>query len=285
NLEIPREVTRNLTSLLNLTNNPERFKRFEEYFEEVDAHSLADVAIIAGKSAKLSVSGKPLEDYTAVYLDLEPRTTIFAKILLEYIQNRQLKCNFDPSSLFITSKKPYLFKVLEEKDVNIPSTVVVSTGRGVNNVEEEVGFPAVGNKFDGFRRIDIDRIYDRDDLKSFSEHAEHGKHMMMFQSLLEGDVYDVLFIDGEFISLKLEGDSWRLTPSKGATAKYHKLGSDLKEVVRDTAESIGADLCRVRIVGDNVVGVKNNLKLQEFRDVSGKSIFGRVSEFLKGDRD
>ncbi|MDY6777131.1 MAG: hypothetical protein SVU32_00570, partial [Candidatus Nanohaloarchaea archaeon] len=115
-------------------------------------------------------------------------------------------------------------------------------------------------------------------------HSKHGDHLIVVQEFLEGEVYDALYIDGETVALKLDGDDWRLTLDNAGT-NYHNLSSEQREIVRDAAESIGAGICRVRLVDDKVVQVESKPRLELYRNESGKDVYGKVADFLTGDDD
>lgn len=277
-----REVTRSLTSLLALTSDGEA-EDFEPHFDEVESRSLADVYVEAGDPSKLHIGEKELESFDSVYVQIKPEASIFARVALECIHNSGVRSNLDDSSFFIMAKKNYLFKVLDEKEVPIPPTLAVSTEKGLTEVEKNLSFPVVARMYEGFKRVDIEKIYDLEGLKSFAEHSTHGKSIILVQEFLEGEVYDSLFIDGEIVSLKLDSGPW---DSKGSVGRqYHSLSSDQREIVKKTADSIGTPICRVRLIDDKVVQVESNPMLDRFAEESGKNVYGKVASFLKGDSD
>lgn len=280
-------MNESLTSLLILTNDGEEVAEgFEDEFDEVLVRSLADVNVMAGGTdtkAEALIDGVDIEEYDALYIDPQPQTTIYAKVFLEVVQDHHIPCNLDPTTLAIIAKKFYLFKVLRERDVSIPPTVTVSTEKGLSDIEADLEFPVVAEKFEGFEKIDTEKIADPDGLKSFAEHSEHGNHLIMAHDFVEGEVYDTLYIDGELISLKLEGEEWRKSLDDGSGKNYHNLSSEKQELVQDTVDAIGARLCRVRIVEDQVVKVSASPRLDVFQDASGKDVYGLVGDMLTED--
>ena len=271
-----------MTSLLVLTNDRERLEEFEGEFENADFHSLADVSVNSGMEPRVMVQETDISEYNSVFLDPEPKAAIFSRVFLEGLQDESINCNIEPNTFFILSKKHYLFKVLKEKDVPIPDTAAVSGQKGLTNIEQDLDFPVVGKMYEEFERKDIKRIQNLEELKRFAERSEYGKNYVVIQEYVEGEIFDVLYIDGEIVSLKVEGDRW---DENELSRTYHSLSSDQKEVVKKTAESIGTKFCRIRLAEDKVVQVKTRLGLDEFKKVSGKNVFGKVSRVLKGDED
>lgn len=271
-----------MTNLLVLTNKPEKLDGFKDHFEEVDYHSLADVSVNSGIGEKVQVKEKPIKEYSSVFLDPEPKAPIFSRVFLEGLQDENIQCNLEPNTFFILSKKHYLFKVLKEKDVNIPNTASVSGQKGLTNIENDLEFPVVGKMYRGFERKDLKKLGTKESLKSFAERSEYGKNYVVIQEHVEGDVFDVLYIDGDIVSLKMEGDRW---DESDISRTYHSLSTDQKKVVKKAANSIGTKICRIRLVDNNVVQVKTKLGLDTFKDISGKNVFGKVSKVLKGGQD
>lgn len=271
-----------MTSLLVLTSDHEDVaEEFRDHFDEVEGHSLADARIRTGQPAEAFVDDLSIQEYDAVYLVPEPKASIYTRVLLESIQESQIACNLDPSSFMIMAKKHYLLKVLHEKDVPTPRAVAVSSEKGLVEIEDDLDFPAVARLYEEFEKIDTRPVEDAEDLNTFASRSEHGQHIVIAQDMVEGDVFDVLYIDGETISLHLEGDRWA-RPSETAY-QYHSLTSEQQEIVEHTAKSIGTPICRVRIVDEQVVQVEADPELEMFAEESGKNVHGKVAKVLQGD--
>ncbi len=273
-------MTRNLTSLLALTSDEPG--GFEEYFDEVVQASLADASIVTGEMPEVRVEGREIEEFDTVFLNPDPKAAIYARVFLESLQGRELRTSMDASTFFIMAKKHYLFKVLSERNVNIPTTLAVSNSQGVGGVKE-LEFPAVAKLYEGFELSNVEKVEDIDGLSSVAGRAEHGENFVLVQETVEGEMYESLYIDGEVVSLKVEGDRWSM--GNDTSMKYHSLGSEKEDIVKDAAESIGTGLCRVRLKGDRIVDVDPDPELDMFQELSGKNVYGKVAEFLKGDED
>lgn len=268
-------------NLLIIADDEDLEEAFEEHFEEVDRSSIADVRVAAGEEPAVLVEGEELDRYDALYLDPDPRIAIFSRVFLEALLETDIQTNIGPTAFFVLAKKSYLYQVLGEKNIPIPPTATVSTQKGVSGIDEDLSYPLIGKKFEGFERRDMNLLESEEELSSFVEHMEHSTHFLILQEKVEGDVYDCLYIDGNVVSLKLEDDGWRKR-SGDAKESYHSISSELQEVVADTASSIGADVCRVRLVNGNVVDAALEPDLERFKDVSGKNVYGNIADMMKG---
>ncbi len=267
-------------NLLMITDNEQFAEQFAQYFNEVTTKSIASVRIDAGEGEQVLVDGASVDDYDALYLDPEPKTAIFSRVFLEVLLEKDINTNIDAATFFILAKKNYLPQVLEERNVPIPPTAVVSTEKGVSGIEDHLDFPVVGKKFEEFVRRDMSLLESEDELTSFVEHMDHGKHVLVLQEFVEGDVFDCLYVDGDIVSLKLESDGWRAQADKSKET-YHTISSDLEEIVEQTVQAIGADICRVRLVDGNVVEAYLDPDLERFTEVSGKNMYEKVADYLK----
>ncbi len=270
-------------NLLTIAEDESLKERFEPHFEEVHLHSIEDVKIDVDEETFVSyVNGERVEDYDGLFIRPTPKAINFTRIFLETLVDKEIETNMDGTSYYIIAKKPYLFKVLSEKGVNIPKTYVVSTRKSLKNIKKDFQGRVICKQYEGFVRKDIMKTNDLDDIEAFSESLEHGRNYMIVQDFVEGDVYDCLYIDGEIISTKVTGDTWRKSPHReNCSEKYHKLPGEVQELVFETADAIGSRFCSVRVVGTKVVDMKMNPDIEGFKKVSGKDTFGKVVEMLR----
>jgi hypothetical protein len=260
-------------------------ERFREHFEEVEVKSLADCLIDVNGDTELMIDGERIENWEAVYINPEPKAFNYTRVLLESISRKEVSCNLNPSSIFILNKKPYLFSVLADKGVKISKQVAISTEKGMTELQRDIEFPVIARKYSSFELAEMQVFEEFDSLKSFAELSEHGQDLLMIQekSDEEEDVFDVLYIDGKMISLKLEEKPWEQDRYNSITKKYHGISGSQKELVKEAVESVGADIGRVRVQGEKVLDIANRPDLEEFKQKSGKNVYGRISDLLKGD--
>lgn len=270
-------------NLLIITDNSDVLvERFQEHVDTVDTVSPLDLRVDTGTDQEVRVQGQPLQGYDALYLDPNPRTAIFSRVLLDVLLNRDIALNIDPETFYILAKKHYLYQVLAEKGVTLPATAAISTDKGVGGVTADLDFPMIGKKYERFTRRDMNLLANAEELESFAEHMGHGSHVLVLQEQISGDVYDCLYIDGDIVSLKLVAEGWRKRRGD-AKQSYHSISSDLEQVVAETAAAIGADLFRVRLVNGKVVDAYLDPDLERFKKVSGKNVYGTVVDYLAGE--
>lgn len=259
-------------------------QRLSNYFDEVDEKSLADV-LVDTEDSDVLVEGEMIEAWDAVYIKPEPKAFNYLRVLVEALGQKNIACNLDPSSVFILAKKPYLFSVLAERGISIPNQAAVSTEKGLTGLENDVDFPVISKKYSNFELAETKIFEQFDNLKSFTELSEHGKDFIMIQEYSEDEVFDVLYIEGSMISLKLEDDPWQSSESESIARKYHSISSDQKETVESAVESLGTSICRVRMNGNSIMDVDSDLDLETFKEKSGKNVYGRIADSLKDGDD
>lgn len=271
-----------MTKLLILANNFETEKqRFESYFDEVDKKSLADIMIDVdnNQESEVLVEGEDLSQWDAVYIKPEPKAFNYTRVLMEIVNLKEVECNLDPSSIFILTKKPYLFKVLADKGVKIPRQVSISTEKGMTELEKDVDFPVIAKKYSSLELKETKVFDEFDELKTFAELTEHGEDFLMIQEKIEGDIFDILYIGGSIISLKVEGSPWE--EAAEISRSYHSISDTQREVVEKAVDSIGTYICSIRIAGDRIMDMDTDPQPEIFKQKSGKNVYGKLADTLK----
>lgn len=254
---------------------------FEDYFENVTEKKLSRTRInLLENEEEVLANGNNAKDYDAMLLIPEPELSVYVRALLEKLEKR-LELNLNSISSYILSKKQYLYKVLNEKDVPIPKTVVIGSKKSVSGVKS-LEYPLVGRMYEGFEKREMELLEDKDGLESFAEPMESGEEIIILQEKVDGDVFDCLVIGDEVISLKLtDNGDWKLRAGK-CNEKYHKAPSEVKKIALEGRKSVGANVCRIKVVGDKIVNMSPKPHLDRFKDESGKNTYKKVSDLLKG---
>jgi|APHM01.1.fsa_nt_gi hypothetical protein len=270
-----------MTRLLILTN--EGREELGSSFDEVTRSSLAEVMITTNGSQRILVDGEEIENWDSVFVEPETKAFNYTRILLEVLRQKDIRTNISQSCFFMMAKKPYLFKVLSEKGLAMPKTATISTNKGLTEIERDIDGPCWPK---GMRpRKGGDRT-DRglEELDEFTDGMVHGENFAVLQEYPGGDIYDVLYVDGNVTPLRLEGKPWE-TPDKDIKRKYHGLKSGEEELVKKAAESLGSRMFRARLMGGKITSLSTDLMLQTFQEDSGKNVYGQVEELLQGDED
>lgn len=257
-------------------------ENFEPHFEEVEHRNLSSVRLnLLEDKEDVLVGEESVEDFDYMYINVKPELSIFVRVMLEGLE-KNMRANLDSTSSYILTKKQYLYKVLKERNMDIPKTVAVGSEKSALGVKE-LEYPIVARRYQGFRKREMSLLSGRDGLKDFSKSTNYGKEALVFQEFVDGDVFDCLVIGDEVISVNLcnEGE-WNLRAGS-ANEKFYNISSDLRELVINARESIGANVCRVKIVGDKIVNMSPNPDLKRFQDISGKNTFKKVADLLVGE--
>jgi|APHM01.1.fsa_nt_gi hypothetical protein len=272
-----------MSNLLILANNFDHGKgEFEEHFDRVNKHSLADVTIDSntGETSNILVDGTPIGEWDSLYIKPEPKAFNYTRVLLEVLSNKDINCNMDASSIFILTKKPYLSQVLSSNGNSIPKQASVSTEKGLTELTKDVEFPVVAKKYSNLQLKETKLFDEFEELKTFAELTEHGRDFLMMQEHAEEEsCFDILYIDGKLIGLKAEGSVYE--GSGEVSRSYYGLSGEQKKIVKNAVESIGTGVCRVRLEGKKIMDMSTDPMLEMFKNQSGKNVYGRVAEYLK----
>lgn len=255
-------------------------ENFEPYFKEIKYYPLSDVRLnLLGDEEDVFVGETPVKEFDSLYMQVKPELSIFIRVMLENLE-KDINTNLDSISSYILSKKQYLYKVLSEKNIPMPNTVIAGSERSASGVKE-LNFPIVARRFQGFKKREMSLLSDEEELEDFSRTTEYGKELLIFQEFVEGDVYKCLIIGDEVVSIKLENEGeWNLR-TKNANEKYYNVSSEMKELAVEASNAIGAKVCRAKIVGDKIVDMRPNPDIKHFQDVSGKNTFEKIAKLLK----
>jgi glutathione synthase/RimK-type ligase-like ATP-grasp enzyme len=252
-------------------------EKFRKHFEEIEKKSLADTSIYSGKTPEIFIEDEKITSEHILYINPRPEAFNYTRVLTEAMTQTQTSSNLNPSSMFILMKKPYMIKVLTEKDVPSPTQASIATKRGITGLENDIEPPFILKKYSGFELDYIERFESFDDISGLDD-LNQEKEFVVIQEIPEGDFYDVLYIDGEKISLKLEEDIWS---DEDLSRHYHSLSDSQKQIVEDASKAVGTDICRIRLKGEKVMDMDVRPELEMFEKQSGKNVYGRIADALK----
>jgi glutathione synthase/RimK-type ligase-like ATP-grasp enzyme len=252
-------------------------EKFRKHFEEIEKKSLADTSIYSGKTPEIFIEDEKITSEHILYINPRPEAFNYTRVLTEAMTQTQTSSNLNPSSMFILMKKPYMIKVLTEKNVPSPTQASIATKRGITGLENDIEPPFILKKYSGFELDYIERFESFDDISGLDD-LNQEKEFVVIQEIPEGDFYDVLYIDGEKISLKLEEDIWS---DEDLSRHYHSLSDSQKQIVEDASKAVGTDICRIRLKGEKVMDMDVRPELEMFEKQSGKNVYGRIADALK----
>lgn len=257
----------------------QEFEEFDPLFEDNYKADVEDVApsVIKGES-DVKLNGNSISDYDAVFAEIPQKNAVFGRVMLEMIEEKDVRLNYPSTAFFIMAKKNYLYHVLHQKNIDTPGTVVVGSEKARRNIDEHLDYPMVARKFDSLSETERRLIESSEDIDEFAEGTEYPDEFIIFQEFDEGEKYRCLYIDGEIISLADGSDEWRFNQEK---LKYSSLSNDQKEAVVRTSEGIGTPVAEVILRGNKVFDVNPNPDLKMYTEISGKNAFEEVAEVLR----
>lgn len=256
-------------------------ENFRQHFEELEKKSLADTGIYSGKKPEVYIEDEKIGSEHILYINPRPEAFNYTRVLTETLTQTQASANLDPSSIFILMKKPYMIKVLTEKNVSSPIQASISNKRGLTGLEKDIETPFLLKKYSEFELDYVEKLDSFEEIKGLDD-LDQEKEFVIIQEIPEGDFFDVLYIDGEKISLKLENNIWS---DEEISRQYHSLSDTQKEVVDDAAKAVGTKICKIRLKGEKVMDMDVRPELKMFEKQSGKNVYGRIAEALKNGDD
>lgn len=254
-------------------------EELDEFFEETDRIELDQVApqVVKGET-DVKVGDKSIEEYDACYTEIPPKNAVFGRVLLEMIEEKNVKANQYSTAFFIMAKKNYLYYILNEKGIPAPKTAVIATEKAARNIEKEVEPPLIGRKLEELEETERKKIEDGEDIQGFAEGSEYEEDVLILQEYREEDKYRCLVIGDQVISLKDNSDGWKMDED---SLKYSNLSDTQKEIVKKTAEKIGTSFAEIHLRGEKVFDIKANPDIELFEQNAGKDIYEAVADVLK----
>jgi glutathione synthase/RimK-type ligase-like ATP-grasp enzyme len=258
-------------------------KELDEPFEETETINVEDVApeVIDGKT-NVRLNGHSVGDYDAAFLEIPAKNPVFGRVLLEMIEEKGVKTVYPSIGFYIMAKKNYLYYVLNQKEVETPSTVIIASEKATRNIDRELEYPMIAKKYEDMSLSETKKIDDHDEIREFVEGTEYGEDILIFQEYHEGDKYKCFYANDQIISLKDKTDGWRV---REENLQYSTLSSDMKEQIRKAMRGIGTDYGEIIIQGEKIININPNPDPEIYTDVSGKNAFEMIANVLKTEED
>lgn len=266
-----------MTKLLTITDK--EHPEFERIFDETENVDLEEVApeVIDGR-ADVKVSGGTVEQYDAAFVDIPAQNSVFGRVLIETMEEKNIKTNHTSLGYYITAKKNYLYHVLHERNIDAPKTAVIASVKAARNIENEIELPVIARKFDEMMETDKKKLETEQDINDFTEGFEYENTLIILQEYSEGSKYQCLVTEDDVISLVDDTEGWKMEED---SLKYSNLPKNLREKVKDALKSIGTPMAEVIIRDGEIVDMNPNPDLEMYTDKSGKNAFKAVSKVLE----
>ncbi|MFB6182567.1 MAG: hypothetical protein ABEI78_00740 [Candidatus Nanohaloarchaea archaeon] len=266
-------------NLLKITE--EDIEEFDELFEATEHFSLEEIApeVLDG-NIDIKIKKETVKKFDASFLQIPVGNASFGRVLLEIMEENNIKTNYPSTAFYLMAKKNYLYYVLEEKNINIPKTAVIPSNKAIRNLEEEIYLPMIGRKFEGPEETQIRLLEEKGELEEFSEGTQDREKYMVFHQNSSGEKYRCLVAGDNVITLQDITDGWKI---KNKNLQYSNLSKNVKKTVKKASNVIGAPVAEVLVKGEKIIDIKPNPDLDLYQEISGKNPYEAVAEALKGD--
>jgi len=262
--------------LLKVTEN---YDGFSEVFEDVEELKLEQISpqIIDGKSG-VTADRASISEYDSAFMEIPPKNAVFGRVLLEAVEQKEVRTNYPSTAFFVMSKKNYLYYVLHQRDIPAPKTVVVGTEKAARNIEKELKGPLVARRLEEQEETERKKLDEVSGIQEFAAGSEYEEDLLIFHEYSNDDKYKCLVLGDSMISLQDTSEGWKFDDS---SLQYSNLSTDQKEIVMSAMKAVGTPYGEVILRGNKVFDINPNPDLEMYSELSGKNIYRNVAEVLK----
>lgn len=264
-----------------LTISKDDIEGFEQFFDEVRNADISEVSpeVIKGER-KVSVGEEFIENYDAVFTQIPSQNSVFGRVLLETIEEKEIPVDNYSTAYFTTAKKNYLYYVLSKRGIPSPRTVSIASEKAGRNIGQHLDFPVIGRRLEELKETEKRKLESEEEIESFTEGTEYEEDILLFQEFSDETKYRCLVIDDEIISLREGSEDWKFT---GEKLKYSNISDTQKEIIQQACSSIGLRIAEILIRGEEIYDINPNPDLELYSEKAGKNIFSEVADLLKRD--
>lgn len=251
----------------------------DDYFEETERVEVSEVAPeVINKKLDVKSNDTSITEYDAVYADIPVKNAVFARVMLEMLEDLRTPANYSSTGFFVMAKKNYLYYTLHEQDIPAPKTAVFATEKASRSLEKELKGPIIGRKLEDLEEVENKKLETVDEIHGFAEGTEYEEDLLIFHELEKGDKFRCLVIGDDVISVKDDSDGWRFSKDN---LKYSNISDEKEEIVKTAIRKIGTPMAEVLLHGNKIYDIRPNPDLEMFTEVSGKNAFEKIAEKLK----
>jgi len=125
----------------------------EKKFSHVGFIHLSRVGLLTkNNKTKIMVGSINFEKYDCAYINAKPDLTQFIEPLIDEIRQKGIYCNLKPESYYITSNKPFLYVLLNSKEIPVQKTTVVSSANLIESSMNSFEYPVIIKTFEGNKK-------------------------------------------------------------------------------------------------------------------------------------
>lgn len=254
-------------------------EELDKFFDETDRVELDQVApqVVDGET-NVKVGDKAVADYDACFAEIPSRNAVFGRVMLEMIEEKNVKANQFSTAFYIMAKKNYLYYILHEKNIPAPKTASIATEKAARNIEKELDTPVIARKLEELEQTEIKKLETEEEIYGFAEGSEYEEDVLILQEYEDEEKYKCLIIGDQVVSLKDDSEGWKIDEDN---LKYSNLSDTQKDIVKQTARKIGTSFAEIHLRGEEVFDINPNPDIDLFEQNAGRNVYEAVADILK----
>ncbi len=249
---------------LGSTSSQMTVEAMQSHFEQVDAISLKDLEVGLGEHGKRRVlyQGKPLPTYDCVYAKGSYRYATFLRSITETLKSTTYM-PLSPDSFVVAHDKILTHLALQNHNVPMPTTYLISSAKAGKKLLTEVNYPIVMKFPHGTQGIGVMVADSFGSASSMLDALIALRQPFLIQEFIDTGGVDVrAFVIGNEVVASVKRTAAigevRANVHMGGVGKPYPLDTYARRVAIDAAKAIGAEICAV----DLLEGAKGPLVIE-----------------------
>jgi ribosomal protein S6--L-glutamate ligase len=262
----------------------------QKHFEQVDSISLKDLEVGLGEAGKRRVlyQGKPLPTYDCVYAKGSYRYATFLRSITETLKSTTYM-PLSPDSFVVAHDKILTHLALQNHNVPMPATYLVSSAKAGKKLLTEVNYPIVMKFPHGTQGIGVMVADSFGSASSMLDALIALRQPFLIQEFIDTGGVDVrAFVVGNEVVASVKRTAAigevRSNVHMGGVGKSHPLDTHTRRVAIDAAKAVGAEICAVDILegakGPLVIEANVSPGLQGITETTAIDVAEKIAEYL-----
>lgn len=232
---------------------PNFVEEAEKIFDEVVSAPLNDIQIFCSEG-KISVmyQGRDLTEFDAIYVRVFEDDFLFAEIILDILEKKNIYLPAKLKAYQITNHKFYSVQYASRVGLDCPDSALMVTPEQAMRINNSFGFPIILKLLRGFGGKGVMKISSEDELKPVLDTLHIFDDFLSSQKFVpnSGEDLRALVIGDNVIGIKRKGaeNEWRANVSQGGSAKIVEPSKKIKELSLKVAKKMGMEICAIDFI-------------------------------------
>ncbi|MBU1930556.1 hypothetical protein KJ972_03545 [Candidatus Micrarchaeota archaeon] len=213
-----------------------------------------------------------------VFFQLPPSFMAFMEPVLSEIAEHGIFSPIEPESFFLLSNEPYLFHVLNRKDVPIPRTMVFADLSSISSTVKDFSMPCMITAYHGAQRIQSTRCENLSSLQSVVNSLPTPLDCIMMREQPTGAKVTSITIGENVFSAEFSFNSQKNEFEK--KGRLIRLGEAETYNVIQASRAVGLEIATIETIDGKIVGVSSMVGLEEMSQITSQNLFGLIAQFL-----